>query len=251
MFRRLAGVLLGVLFLACVIAAAPARLLDTLLPADAVIMRGYSGTLWRGAASRALVAAGPGYIHLGEVHWSLSPASLLSLSPSVNIESSWGKQRLKAGLRVTGSDNFEVIGLDAVFSVRLLRQFLPLAVNGEFSVQLEGLRVEAGLPTSAVGRLVWQRATWESAQGAMPLGSYAVDFQQLPNEALQGEIVTIAGPVNAAGSARLLGNSYSVGILVTSESGLDAQLEQALSLIAQPVSEGYRIHFDGQLTEIE
>jgi general secretion pathway protein N len=243
--------MLGVLFLACVIATAPARLLDILLPADVVILRGYSGTLWRGAASRCLVAAGPGYIHLGEVHWSLAPLSLLSLSPSVDIESSWGKQQLKTGLRVTGSDSFEVKDLNAVFSVQILRQFLPLAVSGDFSVQIEGLRFEEGLPTSARGRVVWQRAAWESARGALPLGSYAADFQQLPNEALQAEIVTLAGPVNAAGRARLLGKSYSVDILVTSESGLDAQLEQALSLIAQPVSEGYHINFGGQLTEVK
>ena len=251
MSRTLTGVMLGVLFLACVIAAAPARLLELLLPTDTVIMRGYTGTLWRGAASRCLVAAGPGYIHLGEVHWSLAPLSLLSLSPSVDIESSWGTQQLKTGLRVTGSDSFEVKDLSAVFSAQLLRQFLPLAVSGEFSAQIEELHVEEGLPTSARGRIVWQRAAWESTRGAMPLGSYAADFQQPPNEPLQAEIVTIAGPVNAAGTAKLLGKNYSVDILVTSESGLDAQLEQALALIAQPVSGGYRINFDGQLTEIE
>jgi len=250
-FRLITGLALAVVFLACLIASAPARLLNSFLPADRVILQGFSGTLWNGSASRALVGAGSGYIHLGAVSWSLNPLSLLTLSPGLRVESSWGKQQLSTDIRFTGSDSIELANLDALVSAQLLKQFLPLAVGGDFSVQLGDLVLQGGLPIRGEGRIVWQQATWESAQGVLPLGSYAVDFQQLPGQALSGEIVTIAGAVTAQGNVSLEGIHYSVDLLVTSEPGLDGQLQQALSLIAQPVSEGYRIAFDGQLLEIE
>ena len=247
MSRTVVGAALAILFLACLLALAPARLVNFFLPGDTVIMQGYSGTVWRGSANRVLLATGSGYIHLGRVHWSLSPLSLLTLSPKLRVESSWGRQRISTGVRITGSEALELTKLDVLVSVALLRQFLPLAVSGDLSVQAEHLQLEKGLPSSASGRLVWQNAAWESAQGALSLGSYAIDIQQLPGEALKGDIVTLAGAVRANGHAELLGKDYALDILISSDNGLDAQLEQALSLIAQPVSNGRRIKFDGQL----
>jgi len=214
-------------------------------------MQGYSGTLWRGSVSRCLLATGSGHIQLGRVRWSLSPWSLLGLSPALTIESSWGRQRVNTELRITGPDKLELSNLDVMVSVQLLRQFLPLAVSGDFSIQAEELNLEGGLPSSARGRILWHNAAWESAQGTMPLGSYAIDFQQPGGGALEGKVVTLAGPVSANGSARLLGKDYSLDILISSDRGLDEQLEQALSLIAQPVSDGRRIKFAGQLSDLE
>lgn len=214
-------------------------------------MQGYSGTVWRGKANRALLSTAAGYIHLGRISWSLSPLSLLALSPALTIESSWGRQHVNTGLRITGRKSLELTDLDAMVSVQLLRKFLPLSVAGDFSIQAQELRIENGLPSRARGRMVWQNAAWESAQGLMPLGSYAVDFQQLPGGPLQGDIITLAGSVRASGSAQLLGKDYNLDILISSDAGLGGQLEQALSLIAQPVPEGRRIKFDGQLLDFD
>ncbi len=251
MFRLITGFALVVVFLACLIVSAPARLLSGFLPLDDIILQGLTGTLWRGSATRALVGTGPGYLHLGAVRWSLKPMSLLTFSPRLHVESSWGKQQLSTDIRFTGDDSLELENLEALFSAQLLRQFLPLAVSGDFSVELGKLVIHGGLPMSGQGRIVWQQAAWQSAQGVLPLGNYAVDFQQLPGQALNGEVVTIAGAITAQGSVSLEGRRYSVNVLVTSELGQESQLQQALSLIAQPVSEGYRIVFDGQLSEIE
>lgn len=251
MFRVAAGVATGVLFVVFLLALVPARLVNGFLPGTNVIMQGYSGTLWRGAASRCLVATGSGYLHLGRVRWSLSPLSLLTLSPSLTLESTWGRQRINTDLRISGPEDLELTDLDAMVSAQLLQQFLPLSISGDFSVQAEELYLEKGFPSRARGRLIWQNAAWDAGQGSSPLGSYAMDFEQQPGGALEGELVTISGAVSANGSVRLLGKDYSLDILVSGEGGLGSQLEQALSLIAQPVSEGYRIKFDGQLIDLE
>ncbi len=247
MSRTTLGVALALLFLVCLLALAPARLVNAVLPGDTVIMQGYTGTVWRGSANRALVRAGSGYVHLGKVHWSLRPLSLLTLSPWFTVESTWGRQRIKTNVRISGSESLDLTGLDVRFPVKLLRQFLPLAIVGELSVQAEKLHLERGLPSSAEGRVVWRDAAWDSAQGTVLLGSYAMDFSQSPGEALIGKIITIAGPVSADGHAELRGEHYILDVLISSDTGLDTQLEQALSLVAQPVAQGRRIQFDGQL----
>ncbi len=113
MSRAAQGLALSILLLVCLIAAAPARLLLYVLPANEVIMQGFSGTLWRGQANRALVATGSGYIQLGRVHWSLNPLSLLTLSPSGRLDSEWGKQKLSTDLQITGSQSVGFEHLDS------------------------------------------------------------------------------------------------------------------------------------------
>ncbi len=247
MSRVAAGVALAILFLVCLLALAPARLLNAFLPGERVIVQGYSGTVWRGAANRALLAANGGYIHLGKINWTLNPLSLLTFSPALNIESSWGRQHINTGVRLTGLHTLELTDVDALVPVQLLRQFLPLALAGDFSVQAQHLTLENGLPTQASGRVVWRNAAWMSSQGLLSLGTYAIEFQQEPGQALYAEVLTLAGSVRVNGSVQLLGKDYALDILISSDAGLDAQLEQALSLVAQPVADGRRIKFEGQL----
>jgi hypothetical protein len=80
----------------------------------------------------------------------------------------------------------------------------------------------------------------------LPPGTYALDFHQAPGEMLQGEVVTVSGPVAANGTVELQNRNYRVDILVSSQMAMDAQLEQALSLIAAPEARGYRVVFDGE-----
>ena len=52
----LRAALAATVFFLLLLALAPARLLGFVLPADQVALSGYSGTVWRGTASRAMVA---------------------------------------------------------------------------------------------------------------------------------------------------------------------------------------------------
>ena len=60
-------------------------------------------------------------------------------------------------------------------------------------------------------------------------------------------MITLSGPVDAAGSLQLSGRDYRVDILVGSAEALDNQLRQALSLVASPEGERYRVNLEGQL----
>ena len=249
------GLAMACLLLLTLIVTAPARLLGLIVSSETLLLQGVSGSVWRGSAARALVAAGHGYVHLGEVSWELSPLSLFTLAPKLKLESHWGNQDVSAQLSLRNRTNFDIRDLDATVSSGLLRQFTPLMVGGDFSMQFARLSVRHGLPTAVEGRLLWRNATWLSNQGSRPLGSYAIDLRQEEGETLSAEVVTVAGPINVAGNVALDVRRYQVDLLLDSEAGLDAQLDEALTLFAQPVGDAdataYRIQMNGELQEYE
>ena len=239
----------GLVLLLCLslVLSAPARLLGALLPPDRVLLQGLEGTVWRGSASRALVRAPTGYLHLGAVQWSLHPLSLLLLAPSVDLESSWGAQALAGELVWRGAGDLDLRRFEASVSADLLRQFAPVSLAGTLSLQLQELLLRDGLPSRGAGRLVWQNGAWPTAQGVLPLGTYALDFRKEPEGALTGQVITLSGPVEATGAVELRERAYLLDILVSGQGLQDPQLQQALGLIAQPVGQGYRIKLEGEL----
>ena len=246
MSRFAIGVALTLLLLLSLLVSAPARLLNWVLPGDQVLMQGFAGTLWRGSASRCLVQVGPGYLHLGAVQWSLEPLSLLLLAPRLALNSVWGNQVISGELVLRGRQDIDLYDIEAVVAADLLRQFAPVALTGSLSMQLSSLQLRDGLPHAGEGRLVWQNGGWQSPQGLLPLGSYALEYLQAPGAALEAEVLTLSGPLQASGAAQLQGRTYQVNILLGSQAPMDTQLEQALSLIAAPESGAYRMKLNGE-----
>lgn len=242
-----AGALLLVLLIALV-ATAPARLLPQLLPAGQVRMAGVSGTLWRGAASRCLLRTSAGHLQLGQLEWRLRPLSLLALAPTVEFQSQWGEQHASGVATVYGARDIGLRDVDARVDASLLRQLAPVAVDGQFALLAQRLRLKDGLPVGAEGRLVWEHGAWNMPRGRMPLGSYALAFEQ-PDETapLTGEVLTLSGPVQAEGNVRLEGRAYALDLRISGEQGLDPALSQALSLMARPDGEAFQLEVQGAL----
>lgn len=245
MTRTFQGVALLMLLLACLLVSAPARLLGMLLPQGQIVMQGFSGSLWRGSASRCLVQAGPGYLHMGTVQWRLEPLSLLLLAPRLSLDSKWGGQTLATGLVLRGQQDIDLYDLEANIPAGLVRQFAPVALGGMLSVQLERLQLRGGLPQEASGRLVWRDGVWLAPSGPITLGSYAMDIGQDPGGPLTGEVLTLSGPVEASGAVQLQDRAYAIDISVAGQGAQDPRLQQALSLVASPQGQGYHIKLDG------
>ena len=241
------GVALVLVLLLSLLASAPARMLSLVLPGEQVLMSGLAGTLWQGSASRCMLRLPQGYLHLGAVKWSLHPLSLLTLAPRLTLSSEWGSQSISGELALRGARDIDIVELDARVDADLLRQFAPVSLAGSFSLQLARVQIRDGLPYGGEGRVVWQDGSWQSPRGPVQLGTYALDFDQPPGEALVGEVVTLAGPLEAEGRLQLGGRKYSLDVLVSSPARLDKQLEQALSLMATPEAGGFRIALAGDL----
>jgi len=245
--RYVLGVALAVCFLVSFVASAPARMLALLLPEEQVLMQAFNGTVWSGSAGRCMVRTAAGYLHLGAVQWSLEPLSLLLFAPRLELSSAWGDQRLSGDLVLRGADGIDLHDFDAQLSAELVRQVVPVNLRGTLSAQLQSLLLRDNVPVAGSGRLVWRNAGWVSPQGVLPLGDYALDFDQPAGDPLQGQVLTLSGPVQASGEVTLVERSYSVDILVRTERALQPQLAQALSLIAAPDQGGYRLEVSGDI----
>lgn len=245
MSRSLIGLCFALLFTVFFLAMAPARLLSAFVPGEQLLLQGVSGTLWQGTASQALVASSNGYLHLGRLHWTLSPLSLLTLSPRVELDSQWGNQRLKGEVVYHTADSFQLSAVDALIPAALVKQFVPLELSGNLALQLQELVVEGGLPVEGSGRAVWLDGGWLSPQGRHPLGSYAIDFEQLPGQPLIGEILTLDGELEASGSLSLAGRDYQLDMRLSGPGLSDPRLRQALQLVAVPEGDAFRIKMQG------
>ena len=241
------GLLATLVLILLLMIMAPARLLQSVLPGDQILLQGLSGTLWRGHAGRALVAAGSGYLHLGALDWRLSPFSLLLFAPELDLQSSWGGQSLSSVVRYGGSEELDLYDLDALLPAALVREFVPLELSGSFSIQAEQLSLRQGLPYRGSGRLVWQNGAWVSPQGRRALGTYALDFEQAPGEPLIGRVITLGGDLLAEGQISLEGRNVEVDVLLSGPGLSDPQLQQALQLVAVPEGDNFRVTLQSAL----
>lgn len=243
------GLALFVLLLILLIVSAPARLLGFVVSSDVLVMQGFSGSIWRGSAARCVVRVGHGYLNLGSVKWHLKPMTLLTFSPTIDLESQWGRQAISGIVTLKSIENndIDIADLDATISAGLLRQFAPLQVEGEISALAQSLSIRSGMLDEGEGQIVWRDAAWTSPTGSIELGSYAMNFEQPAGQSLTGEILTISGPVKARGDIELNERNYTLNAFIEADPGLNQQVQQAISLFAQPVAGGYRIALDGKL----
>ncbi len=237
-----AGLLLLVLLV-----TAPARLIAYFVPANQVYMSGYSGSIWSGAATSAAVNLGNGWLQLGSVEWQLSPWSLLVLSPRIELEGEWGSQRLQMDASVSAFGSMRLRSVDTSFSASLVKQWLPIQLLGDLNVLVNDMQLENREPVSGSGRLVWQRAYWIGNSGGQALGDYVLEYTVTGPMQVAGQISTLSGPVEVSGEVTLNGRSYAVDVLLTSESGFNAEIGSALQLMAAPVGNGYQLKFSSEI----
>ena len=249
MSRVTLGLVLALLLLISLVLSAPARLVGLVLPGEQIVMQGFNGTLWRGFASRCLLRTESGMLHLGAVSWELGPLSLLTLSPRLTLDARWGRQRISGAVVLRGDRDVDLHQFEATVAADLVRQFAPIALGGSISASFTRLVVRDGMPLAGEGRLVWQDGAWSSPTGQLTLGSYAVEWLDVGDGQLRGDVITLAGPVEATGEVALEGGAYRVDVLIEGERELDPRIGQALALIAAPENGGFRLQLDGELRQ--
>ena len=242
---RLSAAFSGVLLMILLISA-PARLLDVFLPADQVSLQAYNGTLWQGSAGSASLAVAGGWLQLGALEWRLSPWSLLLLSPRIQFESRWGGQMAVTDVQISPSGNLQFRDSSLSFSAALVKQWLPVALDGTLELLLVEMQVSDGMPLAGQGRLVWRDALWIGNRGRQALGDYVLAFTVEGEQQVRGTVTTLSGPVKVEGSFEMQGRSYSVDATLRAEQGFDAELASALQLLAAPVDGGYQLTFSSE-----
>ena len=137
--------------------------------------------------------------------------------------------------------------MDAAFDARLARRFAPVDLRGRFELQLQKLWLAGALLQRAQGRALWRQAAWVGPGGQRELGDYVALLETPQAGDVRAELETLSGPVTVAGSATLRDRQYSVDARIDARGGFDADLAQALSLVAAPGENGYLLRLDGVL----
>jgi len=242
---RLAIALAGLLTLVLIVSA-PARLLGYFLPADSLSVHGYSGTLWRGSVADLAVRLPDGWLQLGPTRWTLSPWSLLILSPRIKLDSEWGPQVIEADIALSPSGALRLRDSSATFSASLVQQWLPVQLRGSLRLALAELHLSDERLLQGRGSLVWQGAFWRGVRGSQRLGDYVLEFEVPAEQQLRGTISTLSGPIRVEGGFEAAGRQYSVDVLMTSAEGFDSELASAMQLMAAPVEGGFHLKFNSE-----
>ncbi|MEP5766407.1 MAG: type II secretion system protein N [Halieaceae bacterium] len=246
MSRVKLGAALAILFLVVLLATAPARLLASFLPEQSLRMSGFAGTVWNGSAASASLAVGDAWLQLGQVNWTFSELFLLLLSPRLQLESSWGQQKLGGHISLSPTGKLHLRDAEARFPAALIQQWMPVQLRGNLDLLLHELRVEQGVPVAGDGRLVWQRALWRGVRGSQALGDYVLEFEVTGAGQVQAEVSTLSGPVRVDGTLKIDNRNYEVDATLSSERAFDAELAAALELMAAPVEGGYQLKFSSE-----
>lgn len=237
--------LVGLVFM---VALAPARLLAWVLPASQLHGIGYSGTAWQGRVASLRVATPAGPLQLGGVHWTIDPASLLTLAPTARWRSEWGNQHSQGRVRWLGGQSLELSDLEFGVDAGVLRRLLPVNVSGRLSGLLSSVKIDDGRVVGLRGQVSWQSASWRDGDRRFALGDYALEFTQGPAGAMLGEIITLQGPLVAQGNVSLAPDgAFDLTLSLNSEQPLAQPLERALSLMAVPQDGGFRLQLQGDL----
>ena len=245
--RLLAALALAGLFFLLLALRAPAHLLGYALDEDRVRLSGFSGTIWTGRASTAAIALDEGWVQLGQVQWSLSELYMLLLTPTADIVTSWGQQRLKANVQVTPAGRIRLRGVDATFSAALVKRFMPVNLRGRINITSKELVLEDGRPSAGAGRAVWQQAFWRGSRGAQPLGDYLLEFRIPGPGRAEARVTTLSGDVRVEGDLSLTGRRYSLDTRIRSRGTMDEELANALALMAVPVDDGFMLKFSSEI----
>ena len=242
-----AAILLPALLLFAVLFA-PARLVAWSLPASQASGAGYSGTLWNGRVASLAVATPAGPLQLGSVRWQVVPASLLTLAPTVRWQSRWGSQQVQGRVRWLGGESLLLDNLEFGVDAGLLRRFLPVKVSGRFTGLLSELSIRDGRLNYLRGQVTWGEAAWRDGDRRFSLGSYAVEFTPDAEGGTEGKLLTLDGPLLADGELSLARDgAFAVALALKSEQPLAQPLERALSLMAAPAEDGFRLQLEGNL----
>jgi general secretion pathway protein N len=232
------------LFVVLLVVTAPARLLAYLLPSNQLIISGYSGTLWNGSATRSALRLGEGNFELGQLHWRLSPWSLLGLSARVQLDSRWGSQQFSGDVAFSSSGQVRLRDAEVIVDARLMQRWLPVQLDGLLNFSTPGMSLESGWPAAGEGRLVWREARWYGSRGPQPLGDFVLEFYVDENRVLQGKVITLTGPIKARGKVQLEDSHYQLDLRLRSEQPMDAELRRALELMASPVGRGFHLQLE-------
>jgi general secretion pathway protein N len=161
----------------------------------AVAMNGVSGTLWSGSASLVSVKVKEVDYSLGTLSWKLEPLSLLTLKPCVLVATQMDNQQFDGHVCFKGKSVIEIRDASLSFPAALVQPLLPLAIDGQFSLNLEKLEIGNSRLQHIRGKATWMEGKIYNGANWMALGGLGADLVDDGKNGLSAHIFDVNSPL--------------------------------------------------------
>lgn len=239
--RRWLAPLLVLIFLALLLAKAPAGLLPLSLQAlnAPVAMLKPSGSLWRGESPALQVAVVDETLALGSLRWRINPLSLLLLSPSLHLETQASTHQSALDLTASLMGTLRASDVQVELPIALVRPWLAVPVRGELSLAVDELTVKDAWVAALQGRAAIRELVWLGGNQPMPLGDYRAEFKQNDDGSVQIGVEDNEALLAVEGTVVLQADGrYEVKARLLPRQGLDNAVAQAVSFLGKRDAEG-------------
>lgn len=235
-------VILGlVVFVGVLVATLPASLVASRLP-PSVVLDGTYGTAFSGGAEGLAVNGTP----LGEVEWSLRPASLLGLDLGYHVDVKGPGGEAHGDVTAGFGGKLTVEALKGRFGVdtltRAAGQGVSVAGNGRVVLDVRRLRIEHGWPAEIDGTI--EVDDLKPAMLSVPIGNYEVRFEPGDGSSpLRGTVRDLKAPLSLAAKLALSRDrTYVIDGTITTRHDTPAEILPALEAFG-PADPGGRRAF--------
>ena len=218
-----------------VLLTAPASLLAVFLQLSlpGLWLNDVKGSLWRGEAGHAVVEIHGGTLSLGKVRWSISPLSLLWLSPSLHLNAEKPGQSIVFYATLYPTGGVKLTDVRGEFPLAVIEQWAPLLIDGHVFFNLPLLEASASEIKKLQGAVNLREVAWVGGDTIMPFGNYQANVAMSSGEvnvklrdhdaklALQGEV------------SALLSGQYQMDLQLTERAGLNPAVIKSLAWLGK------------------
>jgi len=200
-----------------------------------VAMSGVTGTAWNGRASLASIKIKGVDRPVGQLTWKLSPLSLLTLKLCAQVTTQMDNQDFDGYVCYRGKNNISLKKTNANFPAVVAQPFLPLAIDGHMSLNLENLNIENGQIKTIHGKTMWVNARIYNGANWMSFGNLAAELVDDGKNGLSAHITDAGSPVHLDLVANLpypTGGSIKGGLSLPEPYFRELNAEAWLSLFA-------------------
>lgn len=242
-----------VVFVVSAIAHLPAQLVVNNAPLPAQLtLTGVQGTVWQGSATNVRWQS----MSLGQLHWSLAPAKLLTGAAEAQVRFGQGSDmqltgRGTVGYQFSGTPYLEnVVASMPVEEIiqRAPNMPIPLALDGRVELMLKQLNYAAPFCSSAEGSVVWNTDKVGTPLADLTVGPVIADFT-CTDSTINLNASQQSAQVESAAEVTLQPNfSYQSKGWFKPSGEFPASLTEQLRWLPDPDSSGrYSFNYNGRL----
>ena len=159
-------------------------------------MTGVNGTIWSGSASLVSVKVKQIDYSVGQLSWKLEPLSLLTLKPCAKVNTQMDNQQFDGRVCVGGKGAITVSDATASFPAGLLKDQLPIQIDGQISLSINQLSMQANRLEKLNAKLGWMGAKIFNGSNWMVLGGFGADLTDDGKAGLKAHVVDVNSPVH-------------------------------------------------------